>query len=140
MKVLIVLAILTIIHAQNSTQYTGCLLPVPGTLQCQICSSNLQLDDKGNCGLYTPIEGCSIYNSSTNGAQCSNCSAGYLLSQGICLNMIDNCAVTSNINTCDQCSAGYVLVLYSNCFSSNVANCPLGSVPRTVNGVPFCQI
>jgi hypothetical protein len=71
--------------------------------------------------------------------QCSNCTLGYLLNGGICLQMIPNCASTSNINTCDSCMNGYALIRYSNCYSTNVASCLPGTLPRTVSGVSFCQ-
>lgn len=54
--------------------------------------------------------------------------------------MISNCASTSNVNTCEQCAPGYTLVRYSSCYSTNTTNCPLGTLPRTVNGVSFCQV
>lgn len=58
------LLILTFVHSQQN----GCILLVPGSLKCQVCSSSFQLDDLGNCRLFTPIEGCDIYNSTLNGA------------------------------------------------------------------------
>lgn len=53
--------------------------------------------------------------------------------------MIPNCESTTDINTCTSCKSGYVLIRYSNCFSQNISNCPMGSLPRNVNGVSFCQ-
>jgi len=140
MKKLIVIAfVLALVATQLTTASSGCLLYETGTLKCQICSNNLQLDDLGNCKLYTPIEGCNVYSAAVNGAQCSTCAPGYLLSGGICLQVIANCVATTNVNSCDQCAVGYVLVGYSNCFSTNITNCSSGSLPRTVNGVSFCQ-
>lgn len=133
----LVLTICLLLHLALS-QTSDCLSTQPGSLKCLVCSSNLQLDDQGNCKLYTPIEGCNVYNSATNGG-CFTCAPSYLLSSGICLAMIQNCASTTNINTCDQCSTGFTLIRYSNCFSTDTANCPLGSLPRTVNGVTYCQ-
>ena len=53
--------------------------------------------------------------------------------------MIENCKTTDAPNTCDECEAGYVLERYSNCYSTDVENCPLGTLPRTTNGSSFCQ-
>jgi hypothetical protein len=53
--------------------------------------------------------------------------------------MIANCAATANVNTCDQCNTGYTLVRYSSCFNTNVSACLPGTLPRTVNGLSFCQ-
>jgi hypothetical protein len=55
MRVFTVLTILFLLYHTAHPQVVGCLLAVPGTLQCQICSSGLELDDLGNCRLYTPI-------------------------------------------------------------------------------------
>ena len=138
MRVLL-LTILLLLYPTIHAQTPGCLLAVPGTLQCQVCSPGLQLDDQGNCRLYTPIEGCIVYNSSSTASSCVGCQSGFLLSGGICLQMIANCLNTSNVDTCDKCSPNFVLVRYSNCFSTNVTACPLGSLPRAVNSVSFCQ-
>lgn len=86
-KVLTILLIVTFAIAQQN----GCILLVPGTLKCQVCSSSFQLDDLGNCRLYTPIEGCDIYNSALNGAECSTCSKRYVPYRGKCFQMIANC-------------------------------------------------
>lgn len=139
MKIFVILTILAVFLRPSTSQLTGCLLSIPGTLQCQVCSSALQLDDLGNCKLYTPIQGCLVYNSTNNGATCNNCTQGYLLSFGICLQMIPNCVATVDVNTCDQCASGFALIRHSNCFSTNVTNCAPGTLPRTVNGVSFCQ-
>lgn len=139
MRVFIAIAIIILLFNTASSQIYGCLVAVPNSQQCQICAPGLELDDLGNCKLYTPIEGCWIFNSSTNGATCSTCNQGYLLSGGICLQMIANCLTTANVNTCDQCKQNYTLVRYANCYSTNVTACPLGSLPRTDNGVSFCQ-
>ena len=52
--------------------------------------------------------------------------------------MLPNCASTTNVNTCDQCMPGFALVRFSSCLSTNIANCPVGSLPRTVNGISYC--
>lgn len=91
MKEIVVLGLfLLAILAAGQTVQTGCLVQVPGSLKCQICSSNLQLDDQGHCGLYTPIEGCKIYNSTASGG-CSQCSPTFLLQGTICVPMLANC-------------------------------------------------
>lgn len=137
MKAIVILTICLLLHTVIS-QSSGCISTQPGTLRCLACSINLQLDDQGSCRLYTPIEGCRVYNSNTTGG-CLSCDSKYILSSGICLLMIANCASTTNINTCDQCLPGFALIRFSNCYSTNVSNCPLGSLPRTLNGVSYCQ-
>jgi len=137
MKGILALTICLLLHSALS-QPNGCISVQPGSLKCQVCSPTLQLDDQGNCKIYTPIEGCNVYNSASTGG-CFTCAQTYLLSSGICLAMIPNCLATTNINTCDQCMSDYTLIRYSNCYSTNVSNCGLGSLPRNLNGVNYCQ-
>lgn len=137
MKALFALAIF-LLFSQSLAQNSGCLVYVPGSPKCSVCSTDLQLDDQGNCALYTPIQGCNVYNSSGKGG-CISCGAGYMLRTGVCLSLLPNCAVSNDINTCSQCANGFVLVKYTHCYSSSVNNCSLGSLPRKSNGLNFCQ-
>lgn len=140
MRVFLLLTISLFYFGLISCQQQGCLQTIPGSSKCEICSPNLQLDNQGNCKLYTPIEGCLIYNASTDGSSvCSTCSQGYLQSGSICLQLIQNCASASNVNTCDKCKDGYSLIRFSNCYFSDTNNCPSGTLPRSVNGSSFCQ-
>lgn len=54
--------------------------------------------------------------------------------------MLPNCIQAVTVSTCDQCAQNYTLVRFSNCYSTDVSNCSLGSLPRTVNGVSYCQV
>lgn len=130
----LVLAIFLLVTLASS-QSQGCVVPVPGSLRCSVCDLSLQLDNEGYCKLYTPIEGCDIYNSSGG---CATCVSGFLLSSGICLTMLPHCLETTSVDTCDSCASGYSLIRYSNCFSTNVDNCPLGSLPRSPDGKSYC--
>ena len=137
MNTFVALAILLLVTLSQG-QNNFCLRPDPATLKCLACDPAYQLDNQGNCALYTPIEGCQVYDSAPNG-KCFLCSSSYILTNGRCLAMLPNCASTNNVNTCDQCNTGFALIRYSSCLSTDIGNCAKGSLPRTVNGVSFCE-
>jgi len=141
MKFITVLALLVFVNSQIIPTTTGtCLVYATDGVHCLVCISSLQLDTQGNCKLYPLISNCNIYNATSSTTQCSSCASGYLNGNGACLKMVANCISATNVNYCDHCAPGYVLVSYSNCFSTQVANCSAGSLPRTVNGVSYCQV
>jgi hypothetical protein len=108
---------------------------------CSGCDNGFLLDNSGTCGLYTPIEDCKIYDTITRG--CSQCFPGSILQYGICQQLINNCnySQTNNTDICSACNASYVLVNDINCYSSNISNCPMGSLPRIlpISGQQYCQ-
>ena len=137
MKFFVALAILLLLHLSTS-QNNFCAQQDPATLRCLSCNTGFELDNLGNCGLYTPIQGCRVFNSDPT-LGCFSCFSQYLLTNGRCLQKLTNCASTTNVNTCDQCNTGYALIRYSSCLSTDIANCSKGSLPRTVNGVSYCE-
>ena len=137
MSKFVVLALLLLLNLVSS-QSNLCIVQDPATLKCTQCDPAFQLDDQGNCKLYTPIEGCQVYNSAPSGG-CFSCAPTYLLNNAVCLAMLTNCQSTTNVNTCDQCIPGYQLIRFSACLSTAINNCQPGSLPRTVNGVSYCE-
>ena len=135
MKIIVIAIVLLLAVAY--AQQNNCLVQNPGTLKCEQCNNNLQLDNLGQCRLYTPIEGCRVYDSNNKG--CVSCIQSFLLVNGVCLTMIQNCQTTTNVVSCDQCSSGFVLIRYSKCLSTDIANCSSGSLPRSVQGVSYCE-
>lgn len=141
MKFITVFLLIVFAHSQVIPTTTGtCQVYSADGVRCLICISSLQLDTQGNCKLYPLISNCNIYNATSPTNQCASCASGYLLSNGGCFQLVANCLSTTNVNYCSQCAPGYVLVSYSNCFSTQIASCSLGSLPRTVNGTSYCQV
>lgn len=135
MNTFVALAILLLLSVSQG-QNNFCLRPDPATLKCLACDPAYQLDNQGNCALYTPIEGCQVYDSNTG--KCFTCASSYLPNNGRCLAMLPNCQSTTNVNTCDKCNTGFALIRYSSCLSTDTQQCAKGSLPRTVNGVSYC--
>lgn len=68
--------------------------------------------------------------------RCSTCQQGYVLQNNRCLPIPDFCASVDPNRRCLKCQSGYKLYLGA-CFSENLANCPLGTLPNRVD--LFCQ-
>ena len=94
------LLVFLVVIVTSQTEY--CLKQAPGSLKCEVCQINFSLNDEGECGLYTPIEGCSIYSSKNNGG-CSSCKDRYIFNNGTCQLMIPHCAKADNVSTCTEC-------------------------------------
>lgn len=138
MKVILLLLIVGLVASQ---QCSNCLANKCINNVCKECIQDYFIDTTGSCGRYTPIEGCKIYIQTTG--KCIQCLPGRLLQAGRCLALIPNCneTLTNNINLCSKCNDTYVLVNDINCYSSQIENCPQGSLPRVLKSTsqPFCQ-
>lgn len=91
------------------------------------------LSSQGLCGIFTPIEGCRIYDASfTN--KCQQCLDDRMLIDSRCYLKPENCELSDKNRQCLTCKAGFTLVR-GKCYTQQIQNCPKGSLP--ISG--YCQ-
>ena len=99
---------------------------------CNQCEDGFMLSSQAWCGLFSPIEGCRIYDA-LNPTNCRNCIAGRELINSKCYIQPDGCQL-SDLRSCLRCKNNYVLQR-GKCLTTQVQNCPIGSLPTST----FCQ-
>lgn len=107
---------------------------------CTACQDGFMLNSVNQCGLFTPVEGCTRYDAYYG--NCISCDARRVLIGQRCLPKPDNCDTTDSNRECLKCISGFVLVR-GNCYTQTIRNCPLGTLPSIIqnqnNVVSFCQ-
>lgn len=109
---------------------------------CTDCDDGFMLNSQGFCGLYTPIEGCRVYNAADS-SQCAQCTADRQLISARCYLKPDNCAIVDQFRQCLACNSGFQL-FKGKCYSNQIQNCPMGSLPgylpdSPIPGAVLCQ-
>lgn len=75
---------------------------------CTQCADGFMLSSQGWCGIFTPIEGCRIYDSLfTN--RCTQCNPDRMLIESRCFIKPQNCQVSDKNQLCMSCQPGFTL-------------------------------
>lgn len=95
--------------------------------RCEQCVSGFMLSSQGWCGIFTPIEGCRVYDYLASN-RCLQCNSDRTLIDSRCYLKPENCKESDVYRECLRCSQGFTL-LNGRCYTQNIQNCPLGSLP-----------
>lgn len=116
-KLIVLLLTLQLAKSQSCLQCKTCV-----NNTCQECTDGFMLSSQGWCGIFTPIEGCRIYDYlSTN--RCLECNTDRTLIDSRCYLKPENCQVSDVYRECLTCSTGFTL-FNGKCYTRQTQACP----------------
>ena len=122
MKLITIIYLLTLL-AFTQAAIEGCA-SVDSSGRCQVCNNGLYLTSANKCVVLSPIQNCTLYQTTSSGNTfCVTCASGFvLLGDILCASAVPNC-LNYDLSSlkCYQCAKNYVLTPQKNC--ETIANC-----------------